>query len=217
MARSLADEVKRTNTNLLWCNALLLLGALGLAGLPYFLETGVSEASMVLWCLAVPPAVLALWNLGKWFQRSNEPESHPFLETIRNQGFGVLDAVEQDISQGRDFLNLTLGASWLLRRGFFNPELASLEDVVWAFIRDHNAGYLFYAQPVVQLRNGKSLAGDMTAKTGKAAEFLEALSQNAPWVIQGENDALSKLWKKDRDDFVAQVDQRRSVLKTRKN
>jgi hypothetical protein len=216
MARSLAGEVRRVNTNLLWCNVLLLLAALGVAVLPTIWGIGVSEASIVLWCCAVPPAGVSLWNLAKWLKRSGEPESHPFFEKIRGLGFGVEDAVERDLEQAKDFLRLTLGASWLLRRGFFKLELVPLTDAVWAFQRDHNGGYVFYSQAVVQLRDGKSLGSDMTTSSKKVAEFLEILSQNAPWIILGENDALSKLWKKDREDFVAQVDQRRSVLETLK-
>lgn len=217
MPRSLIGEVCRVNFNLFWCNALLLLAAAGLGGIPYFLGLGYSSDSYSWLISTAPPGGLALWNLQKWLRRKGEPETHPFFEKIRSLGFGVPEIVDQDLLQAQDFLCLTLGHSWLLRRGFFKLELAALGDAVWAYKKEgHSEFFLLYTQAVVQLRSGKNLSSEFTSNTKKVEEFLSELSKTTPWIIMGENDDLWKLWKKERDAFVAQVDQRRKVLEAQK-
>jgi hypothetical protein len=73
-----------------------------------------------------------------------------------------------------------------------------------------------YSQAMVCLRSGKYLCSELSSSSKKIEAFLETLSQKAPWVIMGENDDLTKLWKKDRDSFIAQVDQRRKLLEARR-
>jgi hypothetical protein len=204
--------VRRVNSNLFWCNAVLLLAALGLAGVPFFMGLGYTSDSCFFLYSAAPFAVLALWNLEKWMRRSREPESHPFLENIRSLGFGKLEAVDQDLNQAQDFLCLTLGRTWLLRRGFFQLELASLGDAVWAYRKESQSDYLMYFHIIVYLRSGKTITSEATPKAKKVDEFLSEISRFAPWIILGENDDLAKLWKNEKDTFVAQVDQRRKVL-----
>lgn len=216
MARSLEQEVRRINSNLFWCNVLLLAAALTLAGVPFFMGIGFNSDSVFCLYFAAPFGLLSLWNLFKWLLRSREPESHPFLEKVRNLGLGSLETVDRDLAQGQDFLRLTLGSSWLFSRGFFKLDLASLQDVVWAYKKESHAEYLIYCQGIAHLRNGKSLGTQSTSSAKKVEDFLEALSQAAPWVILGQNDDLGKLWAKDRQNFVAQVDQRRQTLESRR-
>jgi hypothetical protein len=215
MAFSLVHEVKRVNFNLLWCNALALLAALALAGLPWALGVAKSSEAYFWYVLAAPLLLLSLWNLRKWLVRSQDLESHPLLEKIKGLGL-ILEGVDQDLDRSQYFLGFSLGRSWLLQQGFFKLELEALTDAIWAYPRVRHNGYLFYSQAVVHFRSGKSLAGGSTTDSKKVNLFLSQLSQTAPWVIMGENDDLSKLWKKDREEFAAQVDQRRKVLESSK-
>jgi|GEM_PF-2799706 len=217
MPRSLISELRTVNTRLLWCNVILLLCAVALGCLPLFLGLGYAGEISFWISPALPLAALALWNLRKWALRGQDPESHPFAMKIRNLGFGVFEAVEQDLSQADDFSCLTIGRAWILQRGFFDLQLAVLEDAVWAYMKDVQASYLLYYRGVIHLRSGKSFSGESTTDMKKVGAFLNALSQKAPWIIVGDNDDLQKLWKKERDGFVAQVDQRRKVLETQKS
>ena len=216
MMRSLVDEVKRVNFNLLWCNALLFLAAAAVAGIPFMLGVPKATESYFWYVLGAPFVALSLWNLEKWLRRSREPESHPFLEKVRGLGFGKVEAVDEDLDRAQEFLGLCLGRSWLLKRGFFKLELEALADAVWAYSRVSHSEYLFYSQPVVRFRSGKSLSGTKTNASKKVELFLSQFSQTVPWAIMGENDDLSKLWKKDKENFIAQVDQRRKALESKK-
>lgn len=216
MSRSLADEVKRVNFNLLWVNTLLLVLALGIGGLPFILGVGKSKESYFWYVLAAPLLLLAAWNLEKALRRGRELESHPFLERLRGQGFGVIEAVDQDLDRAQEFLGFALGRTWLLRRSFFKLELESLSDALWAYSKTRHSEYLIYSQPVVHFRSGKSLSGESTNKSQKVELFLSQLSQAAPWVIMGENDDVAKLWKKDRQNFIEQIDQRRKTLESQR-
>lgn len=212
MARSLTGEARRVNINLLWCDALLLAAGSALAAFPSFFEIKFPDGAYWFWIVAAPFVVLALWNLEKGLRRGRNLELNPLLENLRAQGAGVIEAIDRDLEWGQDFLSFTLSPSWLLKRGFFKLELAALSDAVWAYNRESYGQHIMYFQTVVALRNGKSLSTQLTSSTKKLDAFLEQISKNAPWVILGENDDLTKLWKKDRQNFVAQVDQRRKVL-----
>lgn len=218
--RSLLEEARRINRNLFWCNGSLLLASLGLACLPSLMGYRISDGFLVWFCviLATPFAGLSLWNLEKWIRRDREPESFPFFQKIRSQRQDFLETVNGDLvlGQTQDFLSLTLGPNWLLLRGFFKLQLEPLEAAVWAYKKTNYAEYLMYSNAIVCFGSGIKISGESTLSFGKVDAFLEALSQAAPWVILGENDDLAKLWKKDRAEFTAQVDQRRKVLEAGK-
>ncbi|HJT23225.1 MAG TPA: DUF6709 family protein [bacterium] len=214
MARSLADEVKRVNRNFLWVNTLLLLAAVGIGSIPFIFRVPKDPASLFWYVVAAPLFLLAVWNLEKWNRRSGEADAHPLLEKLKAQGFGVMEAIEHDLERSQDLLGFSLGRSWLLRGSFFNLELEALVDAVWAYSRSRHGEYMMYSQPVVHFRSGKVLSGTSTNKADKVQLFLSQLSQAAPWVILGENDDVARLWKKDRQNFLDQVDQRRKVLES---
>ncbi len=216
MARSLAVEIKKADFNLLWCNALLLMAAVAVGSIPFMYGVAKEPESYFWYVLAAPFVVLSLWNLEKYLRRSREPESHPFLEKVRTSGFGAVESVDQDLDQSQDFLGLSLGRSWLLKRGFFNLELESLKEAVWAYRKESHAEYLLYSQAIVHFRSGKSLSSTRTTDAKKVDLFLSQISQAVPWMIMGENDDLSKLWKKDRANFIEQVDQRRKALESQR-
>ena len=216
MTRPLVDEVKRVNFNLLWVNALVLAAALGVGGIPFMLGVAKATESYFWYVLAAPFFLLGAWNLEKALRRGKDLESHPFLEKLKGQGFGVIEAVDQDLDRAQEFLGFALGRAWLLRRSFFKLELEALSDALWAYSRTSHSDYVIYSQPVVHFRSGKKLSGDRTAKSQKVELFLSQLSQAAPWIIQGENDDVAKLWTKDRQNFIEQIDQRRKVLESQR-
>ena len=173
------------------------------------------------WCLgiAIPILLIVIWNLIKFFQRNNSPEDHPVYKKLGN--YGVASDIASRINDEILAQPLITGAvkvtpAWLLIERFFTIEIENLSDIMWIYkkITTHKAygvittGKTF--EVCIMTRNGRAIY--TTGKEIQLNEIINNICNKAPWVIAGFSSEIKNLWDKERNTFIATVDQKRSEI-----
>jgi hypothetical protein len=186
--------------------------------LPYKLETGNFRLSGLLGMAAGLLIVsLSIWGLFTFVNRTTNPTSHPILKGLSR--FGQLDFVINRIEAELASPHQTIGKlhltnSWLVYEAATNMLATRYEDVVWAYMfvyRQKSYGVTVSKTYTAKVYDRFGVMCDFLAgrKEETATAMLEAICQRAPWTVMGYSDQLAAAWKKDRQGFLAAVEQRK--------
>ena len=177
-----------------------------------------SHWGAIIWVLVL---ALSLWNISRSVARFINPQSHPIYASLRQYGepLEVAGTIDNDDRSREGHVHLkgsSLTANWLVVPSLLNTQFVSLASIIWIYkqqtkqsINGISSGSTFKA--IIATRSGKRIEID-TGERG-VDKALESLSQRAPWVQVGYSDELETLYEKNRVDFIAHVDDRRSQMK----
>jgi hypothetical protein len=166
--------------------------------------------------IAIPILLIVIWNLIKFFQRNNYLEEHPVYKKLGNYGVAsdIASRIHDEITQSIITGSVKVTSAWLLIKRFFTIEIENLSDIMWIYkkITTHKAygvittGKTF--EICIMTRNGRAIY--TTGKEMQIDEIISNISSKAPWVITGFSNEIKNLWDKERNTFIATVDQKKS-------
>lgn len=188
--------------------------------LPYKLQTGNFRINGFLG-IGVGLVILAasLWGLVTFFLRMANPDSHPIMQSLAR--FGPLDFVVNGIDMELSMPHTTIGKlhltkSWMVFEAPTKLVATRYEDVTWIykyFLKQKYNGITVKTTYSAKVYDRFGVCCDFIAgrKEEIANQMLEAICQRTPWAVMGYSDQLEKIWKKDRQGFLAAVEQRKAA------
>jgi len=167
--------------------------------------------------LAILGLVLVILGL----VRSSSPLKHPIFRKLARYGDPeqVSQQVEMEIQQPHDILNknLHLLKNWLVYAPTGKFEAVRYDSLMWFY--QHVQTQRYYGILVSRIRSvmlHDSAGGRTQAVFGRkeepVIEALQAIQRQAPWSLIGFDNELERAWNKDRENFIAQVNQRKAQL-----
>lgn len=154
--------------------------------------------------------LLVLRALGHTFN----PSSHPIWKGLSRFGQPadeLLRTIEADRDSGTYKAGqFELTRRWAVASGGMGLAVARVSDLVWAhgYIQQGRYGATHFVKAYD--REGVVLTAKLKKKEMEAA--LAAIERAAPWALIGTNAEAEKIWKKDRAEFVRQIDERKRQL-----
>jgi hypothetical protein len=192
--------------------------------LPVMLDTtGYRTAGW--WMLAIggPLGLLAIWNLFRWTQRNGNAGLHPIGKALQHYGEpqSVSEAIENEV-RASDRISLgplTLTQSWLFGQWAFGLRIFKVDDIVWVFkkVTKHYHAFIPTGKTysmIVHTRAGKRV--EISAKEKPIDATLEQIRTRAPWIINGFDARLAKVWQKEKQEVINAADQRKAAAGTQK-
>ena len=189
--------------------------------LPFKLNTGNFRTGGIVGLIAGAVVVgLSLWGLLLVIRRNSDPASHPVLKALER--FGPLDFVTSRIEaemagEHQKIGKLNLTSNWMVYEDQANLKATRYEDVTWIY--KHITTQRYYGIPIsktfttmVYDRHGAQLQLVGGRKEQPTDEMLRAIAGRAPWAVMGYSNELDQTWKKDRAEFLAAVDRRKSEV-----
>jgi len=161
--------------------------------------------------------LLVKFALPAW-RYSRDVSSHPIVKRVAAWGDPIAIAVEA--RREAEAPPRYKGGGWrvtekyLIRRAPFAFDLLRLSDLLWVYkkVTKHSVNFI---------PTGKTYAGmlvcyggvaEVTGKDKNVEALLTYAAERAPWAIVGYSDDLSKLFKKQTQDFCAAVEKRKREL-----
>jgi len=190
--------------------------------LPYLLHTGNFRAGgligLVLGGLAALGCVI---GLGMFMRRNADPSTHPILKSLNR--FGPIEfttgRIDAEMAGEHTTLakNFHLTKNWLVYSPSGKFDVMRFEDLAWLYM--HVTTHKSYGITV-----GKTFAVMAYDKFGAQAqmvvgnkeqpaqELIQEIGRRAPWAMGGFSAELNKAWKKDRENFLAEVEKRKAQM-----
>ncbi|HVU12424.1 MAG TPA: DUF6709 family protein [Phototrophicaceae bacterium] len=186
--------------------------------LPIMLDTSdFHVAAYVALVLMAVGIILGLALLIVGTRRMIDPSSHPIMKSLARYGDSqaISDEINRELAANPTKLGKTVALTphWLVSQGTTYFKAARLRDIAWMYenITRHRTygittrrtyeGYVYD-------RYGKLT--NFAAKEQQVQDGLRAIAQAAPWAVMGYDAQYAEMWRKNRDQFLATVDQRRA-------
>jgi hypothetical protein len=158
--------------------------------------------------LVAPILLICAYNVFRALLGQRDPPLHPVMRALARYGppREVAREIDADLAD-EDVLTFgkaLMSETWLVRPTLFRIVVCRIDDIVWAYhVRvagDHVAS--------LALRNGRMFGIPLQRNV---PELLAALAARVPWAHQGFSMELAKKWRKQRAEFIAEVDARRKT------
>ena len=190
--------------------------------LPYLLRTGNFRAGgligLVLGGLAALGCVI---GLGMFMRRNADPidPPHPQVAEPLWADWFTTGRIDAEMAGEHTTLakNFHLTKNWLVYSPAGKFDVMRFEDLAWLYM--HVTSHKSY-----EITVGKTFAVMAYDKFGAQAqmvvgnkeqpaqEVIQAIGQRAPWAMGGFSAELNKAWKKDRENFLAEVEKRKAQM-----
>lgn len=180
---------------------------------PFMLDASDYTNSGYVWlAIGVPLFIYCFFKLLSAIKWLNSPQSHPAVSKYQNS----LSSQEEDIAESESIQKfgseIVISKHWVLKKEVFSFTLFALTSFTWAYkkvVQKRVYGVPSGKDYGVIIHNefGGSIESQMNEI--KTNELLTHLQQNAPWIVIGYSDDLSKLWTQNRKEFLAAVQQRK--------
>lgn len=161
-------------------------------------------------------ALISVWGLFQTSRTSADPARHGIMKGLRAFGDAdqIAQQIEYDMGQPHDTVNknMHLTRNWLVQTTGSSLEATRWNDVIWLYkkVTQHRTNGIPTGKTYAALiydRYGKTIT--ITGKEKAVDEILAAVASRSPWGIHGFSADIEKAWKKERQNLVAAVDQRR--------
>jgi hypothetical protein len=192
----------------------------GLESYPLVLDMTEAE-NKVLWVVgAVAVAAGGLFGaftLLRSIGRSFNPSSHPIWKNLTRFNLppeDVLRGIEADRDSGvYKAGQFELTRRWAVAKGSGKLQVAKVQDLVWAYgyVQSGRYGSLYFVKAYD--RDGVELMAQLKKKE-ELDPTLSAIQKAVPWVLIGNNAEAEKIWKKNRAEFLRQIDERKRQMQT---
>jgi hypothetical protein len=158
-----------------------------------------------------------LWGLINAVVRGADINKHPIMRSLARFGEPkmIADQINMEMAMAQKAGNVDLTRHWLVNAGNASLEATRLEEVVWIYkkITQHRTNGIPTGKTFTALvwdRHGKCIT--INGKENVIDETLDAIAGKVPWAIIGYDDQLEKAWRKDRQNMIGAVEQRRRQL-----
>ncbi len=148
-------------------------------------------------------------------RRTLDPLSHPIMRGLAVYGNPELVAaqVEMEIDPTAPKLGSAwVTQTWLIDSHLFKLNVMRINDIVWIYkhVTTHRTYGIAVSKTFSAMvcdRNGKRIS--IQAKEAKVDELLHSLQARAPFALTGYDYDIEKLWRKNRQELVNEVDRRK--------
>lgn len=155
--------------------------------------------------------LLSLWGVFAFIQRSGDVSKHPILKKLSR--FGNVDVIisdiENELGAGKEnpVGKLRLTRNYLVHTGTGKFEAMPYNSVAWVYKMVNQGRYGKTFQAHIYDDTGTQLV--LTDKEQNVNAMLQAVAARAPWAIAGFSEEIKTAWNKDRQNFLAEVENRR--------
>jgi len=210
----IGQQIRRCNRNLLIANVVLLCTVIICAAMSaYYLAT---EDGW--WTLGIGSPFLSLagWNLSKWKKRARDYTCHPICKRLAC--FGTVEQVIQQIEAAilmnpvEKIAGVRLFGPWLFKPSILSLTCFYVPDLVWVYrkVTTHSVNFIPVGQSSeAVLYDRYGFSSTTQARKRKVESLMTHIIQQCPWIVAGFSKDLENLWKSQRREFVAAVDERR--------
>ncbi len=157
------------------------------------------------------------FELHSWQERRRDLTLHPLVKRLSKYGLAelVAESIDRELNTSNPIVyrKTKITDTWLLQQGTYGLELAQMVDIVWIHLQvtSHRLNGIIpigksYAA-ICYDRDGTKI--EMPGKKTQVTELLQQLERRLPWAIVGHSDEIQQSWEKERDDFIAVVDENR--------
>ena len=172
----------------------------------------------------VPAFAFSLWNIQKSVRRFINPSLHPIYKSLQRYGdpLEVARSINNEFQSRELFVQLPkcfLTASWLVVPTVFRTDFVHLIYILWVYKRrtKHSVNFIpigttFTA--VIITRFGRKI--EIHSTELGVNRILEALYQRVPWIQIGYSDELEKIFRKNPQELIAYVDNRREEYRSQR-
>ncbi|HET9400583.1 MAG TPA: DUF6709 family protein [Candidatus Acidoferrales bacterium] len=157
---------------------------------------------------------LWIWMLFAGLRWRSEPATHPVYKKLAR--FGSPQQLEMDLDAqfrgcggGEAIGSARLAPMWLVNQRAFSLTVMRTADVVWVYPRvvKHYHGFIPTGKSFSIIAYDRSGAmTEIAVKKKTSADALKAIGNRAKNAIFGYSPALIQLWRKNRAQFIQQVD-----------
>lgn len=164
--------------------------------------------------LAVGAALFGVYWVLRGIAFSLNPNGHPLWKSLARFNLppeDVLRGIEADRDSGAEkHGKLELTRRWLTFRNGGAFQVMRMQDVVWlhGYLVNGRYGTTYFVK--VYDRHGVEIQAPV--KKDDMEPTLQAIYRRAPWALAGTTKEAEQLWKKNRADFVRQIDERKKSL-----
>lgn len=147
-----------------------------------------------------------------------DPLSHPIMRGLAVYGSPELVAAQLDMEV--DSSSPKLGSAWVTQTWLidshpFKLNVMRINDIVWVYkhVTTHRTYGIAVSKTFSAMvcdRNGKRIT--IQAKEAKVDELLYTLHARAPFALTGYDYDIEKLWRKNRQELVNEVDRRKQQV-----
>lgn len=152
---------------------------------------------------------------------SANPAQNPIAKQLRKYGeFNIIRGrIDSEVRMEESFKGsgVLVTSSWFLAPSAFTLRVRPLGEIAWAYqlTTKHSVNFVPTGksyQAKIWDRQGRLIS--IKAKESVVQALLTRIGQKAPWVVLGFNAPLENLYKKQRAQFLAAVDERKAALKS---
>ena len=183
--------------------------------LPVMLDTTKNEVMWYVGTLVLAITGLAsIWGLFTFIQRNNDPLKHPILKRLARYGDPeiFISQVESELASSDNKIGkLNITQNYLVNSGGIGFNAMPFDKVAWVYKMIVKGRY----NTKTYQAHFKDVTGYeimITAKENEVNQMLQAVASRAPWAIAGYSEDIKNTWNKDRQAFLAEVENRRRNL-----
>jgi hypothetical protein len=164
----------------------------------------------------VPLLGISVWNLDKWRRRNADIGAHPAVASLKAAGtpWQVAQAIEGELPTAQQFKDMWITDNWLLSPTFFELHVRRLQDLVWVHgqVVKHYHGFIPTGKTHAVLAYTREGVVQSMVKNAKMMdEAVAAIAAKAPHVVTGHSPEIQSMYEKNRDQFVAAVEERKKA------
>lgn len=176
--------------------------------------------NQVLWYVGTAiVAVLIIFGLRGvivYIQRQRDPHKHPAFKKLARYGDVdmVVGSIEQELAMAEEPIGkrLYLTRSWVVYAQGGTFQATRLEDLIWLYKHSYRTRYSTNYQAHYCDKHGNLMA--VPASKKNVDEMLQVVYDRAPWAIAGHTKEVSDAYKKDRQQLIAAVEQRKAKIRS---
>lgn len=154
--------------------------------------------------------------------RSNNSDNHPIMKQLSQFGDPVMmrEQIDQDMSAShvqKQTLHFT--RRWLINTSN-GTQITRYGDVMWVYkqVTQHRTNGIPTGKTystMIYDRFGTIMT--INGKEPEVEQMIETIFQYAPWAIYGHSPEILEIWNKNREGFIAQVEQRKGQADAQKS
>lgn len=179
--------------------------------LPIELDTAdySQDANLLWWLTGLAMAGAALYAWIAW-GRHSDPGSHPAVKRAAQWGKigDVARDVEEEQPQAVKLGDWQLSHHYLMRKGMLTFDLHNLDELLWAYA-EVTKKKVYYVIPAGQTNavvlKWREHSVKIDAKEDVVLSALQQIAQTRPWIALGWNDAIEKMYNRQRGILAGQV------------
>jgi hypothetical protein len=181
--------------------------------------TGDYGDDLVLGYVVIGGLVLGgLWALIQSKRRSEMPERHPLCKALSQYGplYSIVPEIDAEFCAANStFASTTFTQNWVIACWLTHSHVMRRDEIIWAYKKRtrHSVNFIpTGTSHAVILRDTRGKLLELSGTELYVNGFLSGFAEQTPWIIFGYDKKIEKLYRKERQNFVRVVAERKAEL-----